>query len=405
MPLIRDKAVVPALMFHSVGDINPSWIWSELTESVETFEQIIAGLAARDFVTVSLQELFDYMAGLSELRDNSILLTFDDGYLDNWVYAVPILRKYGMRATVYVTPDFVENAEITRASTDDKDFGENPESFGFMNWAELKKANDEGILDVQSHGLTHTWHYSGPKIVDFHCPEQLYRYPWLSWNADPARKPFYLTENQQDFVPWGHPIFEHEKSLIVRKFVPDDSLVREIVEFVASNGAAEYFNSHDWRSVLERKFSKLRPNSRFPGEYESEQDYLDRVSHELVESKRILETKLEKKIDFMSWPGGGNSNTTIKLARDAGYKSWTLSSWQAITKKNIANVDASGIKRISANSNVFLNEKIIANGGADWVIDRILTNQGSSISRLRGAIKKIMWAIRMASSSNTRRTV
>jgi hypothetical protein len=41
----------------------------------------------------------------------SIVITFDDGYLDNWVYAHPILQKYGMHAVVFVVTGWMRRSD------------------------------------------------------------------------------------------------------------------------------------------------------------------------------------------------------------------------------------------------------------------------------------------------------
>ena len=48
------------------------------------------------------------MEGKRRLKTRSVVLTFDDGYLDNWIYVAPLLEQYGMKGVVYVTPEFVE---------------------------------------------------------------------------------------------------------------------------------------------------------------------------------------------------------------------------------------------------------------------------------------------------------
>ena len=47
-------------------------------------------------------------------------------------------------------------------------------------------------MDIQSDTMTHTWHFCGDEIIDFHHPGNN-KYPWLFWNARPERKSFYLT--------------------------------------------------------------------------------------------------------------------------------------------------------------------------------------------------------------------
>jgi len=116
---VRNRAIVPALMFHSVGLDSHPWIWSFLSEPVESFAAKVRLLRDRGFTGVFWQDLHGYMEGRTPVAPDSILLTFDDGYLDNWVYAFPILKKYGMRGTVFVNPEFVDPGTEVRPTLDD----------------------------------------------------------------------------------------------------------------------------------------------------------------------------------------------------------------------------------------------------------------------------------------------
>ena len=162
-------------------------------KSLATFEKVLAGLVKKGFRSASLSELYEHMSGLRQLPDNSIVPgRFDDGYLDNWVNVVPLLRKYGMHGTVYITPEFVQESKGLRPSIVDIEYRNGGPSnmpvAGFMNWDELRSVDSEGILDVQCHALTHTWYFSGPRVVDIHRPRTISPYPWLFWNVRPDRK-------------------------------------------------------------------------------------------------------------------------------------------------------------------------------------------------------------------------
>ena len=263
---------------------------------------------------------------------------------------------------------------------------------GFMNWDELRAADSEGILDVQCHALTHTWYFAGPRVVDIHRPLTIAPYPWLFWNARPERKPYYLAENQQKFVPWGQPVFEHEKSLIVRQFTPQTNAVKRIQEYVATQGGAEFFDRYAWREELALRFPVLGAGSGFPGTLESDDDYRERVFHELTTSRRILERELRKTIEFLSWPGGGVNQTALELAKQAGFKSWTLSSWQKPNYRNQPGANAGQIKRVSGRSRVYWrNRKLKVGEPSSWVVLKVLSHQGSLVSIIVGAIKKLAW--------------
>ena len=387
----RDFSAVPVLMFHSIGITGIPWAWAHLSEELELFEGILAGLANDGYQSVSLDDLYEHMSESKPLPDRPVVLTFDDGYLDNWVYAVPLLRKYGMRATVYVTPEFVPESGKVRKPPDGAGNGLNAEAVGFMNWAELRAADTEGVLDVQSHALTHTWYFSGPKIVDIHRPAKIYQYPWMSWNVDPPRKPYYLTENQQRAVPWGHPVLEHEKSLMVRRFTPDQGFIEDFCTFVKNEGGEEFFERDDWKGILSRQFPVLHDGKGLTGRTESEEQYAARVSKELARSKEIIESQLAKKVEFLAWPGGGVNEVAANLARSAGYKSWTLSSWQQPGKRNTPGSDPEGIKRITGCGNVYFRDRCIADGGSSWVLRRLHSHQGSLGSKMMAGATKLKW--------------
>ena len=81
------------------------------------------------------------------------MLTFDDGYLDNWVFVWPLLRKYGMRATVFVTADFIEPDGPPRPTLEDVWGGkirmEELQAAGFLRPSELRIMSESGVIDVQ----------------------------------------------------------------------------------------------------------------------------------------------------------------------------------------------------------------------------------------------------------------
>ena len=84
-----------------------------------------------------------------------------------------------------------------------------------------------GVVDIQSHALTHTWYFSGPVLIDFHRPGNN-RYPWLAWNLRPDQKPFYMENDQSGLVPWGAPIYEYEKALICKRYFPPEEVAEEM---------------------------------------------------------------------------------------------------------------------------------------------------------------------------------
>ncbi len=379
--LFRNREVVPALMFHSVGLQDHSWAWSQISESLQTFEAKIADLSEAGFTSIFWSDLYQYMSGRKSLPRDSILLTFDDGYLDNWVYVFPILKKYGMKATIFMTTDFVDPGESLRPNLDSVAAGECSDSElsvpGFLSWPEMREMEASGFVDIQSHAMTHTWYFSGPRVVDIHRPEEVPRYPWLYWNARTDRKPCYLGEDQQHFLPWGYPVLEHEKSLAARRFLPDDTAVNELVQHVAENGGDRFCDSPAWEKELQDWMTHRFGEPQLPGVYESDEERRLRVLHELSGSKKVIEENLGKKVDFICWPGGANSEFVKELARESGYKSWTLDSKSEASKRNLPGEDPESIRRIGTSNALYLRGKPIGQSTARYQLWKIYDHQGS----------------------------
>lgn len=381
--------IVPVLTFHSVGMNEPGWVWKELSETATAFDRLLNKLRASGYRTVGLSDLYAHMAGQERCPPKSLVLVFDDGYLDNWVTVYPLLKKYGMKGTVYVNPEFVDPGSELRPTMDDTRVTGGSQhavpQTGFMNWAELRMADETGILDVQSHSLTHTWYFTGPTIVDYYRPSSARSYPWMAWNARPDRKPFYLQEDQTAFVPWGTPVFEHEKSLLARRFEPDPAATQAVIEAVDAGGGRAFFERADWRQQLDSIIAGSE-GSGHGGQVESEADYAARVRYELKQSKSVIEQKLGKRVEYLCWPGGGTNDLAKTIAAEVGYKAWTLPSYARPGKRNRPGEDAREIKRLPALRDVRFWDRKWGVGSEQLVVYEMLAHQDS---RFFDALRKL----------------
>ncbi len=341
-----EARAVPVIMYHSVGRMIPDWHWSFLTVPHVVFENQLAWLVKSGYQTADLNELHEHVAGGRSLPERSVVLTFDDGYLDTWTYVAPLLSRYGLKGTVFVNPDFVDPRDLLRPTLEDVWAGRCREADlkvrGFMSWAELHRLSTQGPIAVHSHAVTHTWYPSGEKVIDFHYPGDG-RY-WLDWNNRPQDKPFYLRNPRGSAVPLGTPVYEHGKALMTRRYFPDPGEGEKLVAYVKQNGGADFFRQPEWRKELFDQLAAFRAARQTRGRLESREEQIDRYRYELSEAKSIIEEKLGITTDFLCWPGGGYDETARTMALQI-YRAVTLGSADPAPVKNRPGDPAAFIRR------------------------------------------------------------
>lgn len=94
----KPLASIPVLMYHSIADEKGN----DAVISAALFAKHMEYLYQQGYYTASLDELYDHLTGKKALPEKSVVLTFDDGYLDTYATVMPILKSYGFRSTVFV---------------------------------------------------------------------------------------------------------------------------------------------------------------------------------------------------------------------------------------------------------------------------------------------------------------
>ncbi|AGK95776.1 polysaccharide deacetylase family protein [Clostridium pasteurianum] len=123
---------VPVLMYHSISfeKNNP------LKVPPEQLEEEFKYLKDNGYTTISLDDLYNYFEDNAQIPEKSIVLTFDDGYEDNYTALFPLLKKYGLRATVFVITGYVDKMPA------------------YLTSSQLKEMNSYGV-DIESHTVNH----------------------------------------------------------------------------------------------------------------------------------------------------------------------------------------------------------------------------------------------------------
>jgi peptidoglycan/xylan/chitin deacetylase (PgdA/CDA1 family) len=119
---------VPVLLYHHVSDETTEL--PKLTVTTEVFDKQMSQLYQAGFKPITPADLLAYMSGGKvALPDKPILISFDDGYEDNYLNAFPILKKYGFKATIFMVgvnidaPRRLSTAQMQEMSQYGFDFG------------------------------------------------------------------------------------------------------------------------------------------------------------------------------------------------------------------------------------------------------------------------------------------
>lgn len=122
---------IPVLNYHSIGT-EPD---NNAVLDPKKLEEQMAYLAKEKYTPLTLQQFIDIWEGKLQAPPKSVLLTFDDGYADNHEQALPILKKYGFHATLFMSPGSVGDG-------------------WYIDWKQAKELQEAG-WDIQPHGMTH----------------------------------------------------------------------------------------------------------------------------------------------------------------------------------------------------------------------------------------------------------
>lgn len=121
----------------------------------EGLEKDLAFLADNGYQTLLAGELVDVLAGVVPGPDKPVVLTFDDGLLSLRTVGLPLLERFGAKATVFAITGLTPDGRAE--SVGEGDF------FRLLGWDDLKDLQNTGLVEIGSHGHRHNPVHVGEK--------------------------------------------------------------------------------------------------------------------------------------------------------------------------------------------------------------------------------------------------
>jgi peptidoglycan/xylan/chitin deacetylase (PgdA/CDA1 family) len=142
------------LQYHHVSDKTPP----STSISPAQFVAHMQYLTDHNFNVVALSDLMNSIKKQQPIADKTVVITFDDAYLDILSNGKPILDKFNYPFTIFINPAIVERG-----------------SQSYLSWAQLKAMADDGVI-IANHGMEHD---SMARITEGLTEQQ-----WLQKNTD-----------------------------------------------------------------------------------------------------------------------------------------------------------------------------------------------------------------------------
>ena len=310
---------LPVLMYHYISQYkNP------ISVSPELFELHCRSLAESGWRGVSLADAEAYFTAGKSLPERSCLITFDDGYLDNYVYAWPILEKYGHKGVVFAVAGKIGNGAGLRPTLGDvwakklhrselprvdqpfitKPLGYQVRDDLFFTWEEARAMEASGVISVASHSMRHQSVFTGPEFTNFLAPGKRYR-----------------TFDRTRYACWGIPMFPQKPGLSHRGFVPAPELLEAIQSLVPQEeeAAFHFFADSGNRARLQECVASFAGGL---GRMETDEEMAARMREELAEGKATLEKGVGHPVTCLCWPWGAYTELSLSLGQELGFQTF-----------------------------------------------------------------------------------
>lgn len=289
----------PVLLYHQVNPL--------VQVTPEVFEEHLKYMAA-GYETFTYAEAYDCVNKNGKLPTDSLLITFDDGYYDNYKVVFPLLKKYNLKATFFINTLFI--GTNTRQEDTAFEIGEQVNiealmkyystgdavSNQYMNTAEIQEMVASGLCDFQAHTHTHAPVFISEELTGFRSKE----------HSDSS--PIHLYQGK---VEEGYPVFKSRSTMVAPGYQLDLAAAKQF--------AQEWKNS--WTELPKKQ--AIKKGKAYIAKHPmlkaySAQAAKERVVREIQINKEQLEQITGKPVNFFAWTWGHQSDWGRDIMREQG---------------------------------------------------------------------------------------
>lgn len=142
------KKGIVVLMYHKVGYPPENSQLKELWVSPEVFAKQVDYLTSHGFTPIHFKEFHNYLKTGAALPEKPVLITFDDGYKNNYEYAYKILKEKKVKGNIFIICNTIGKQNIWHEPSTEA-------WIPMCSWEELEEMENSGVFEIGSHTMDH----------------------------------------------------------------------------------------------------------------------------------------------------------------------------------------------------------------------------------------------------------
>ena len=276
-------------MYHQVNDLSNT--------SLSLLDKHFELIKKQKLTTLTAADVKQYTNEKKKLPKNSILITFDDGYYDNYLNVFPLLKKYNFKATFFINSAFIKES-ADRATTIIKESGAaNQEiienyykgaditSDQYMTWEEMREMQQSGLCDFELHSHTHKLAFATLELRGFVENEKFSGEALHVYNGKPKV---------------GYPMLRTRGETTIRKLIPKEEFLDAVKKLYEEKKGLK-------PSKLKKELGEFIKNYADASTTESSEGAKGRIVNEIHKNQEELYKHLGKQPVAYAWPYGHKS--------------------------------------------------------------------------------------------------